>query len=129
MAEQVGFVYGSKLAASMAVGEGQRSFRSALRAVADALTAHGFAAHAEARGQSLALVKEACPFFDAGGAAPGYLRRGQGHGKRHAGRPLRPRHGPGRVVVTSDGRRHLLHMPPRRGLNQPRQVCDKIGLC
>ncbi len=65
MAEQVGFAYGSKLAASMAVGEGQRSFRSALRAVADALTAQGFAAHAEARGQSLALVKEACPFFDA----------------------------------------------------------------
>jgi predicted ArsR family transcriptional regulator len=64
MAEQVGFAYGSKLAASMAVGEGQRSFRSALRAVADALTAHGFAAHAEARGQSLALVKEACPFLD-----------------------------------------------------------------
>jgi predicted ArsR family transcriptional regulator len=65
MAEQVGFAYGSKLAASMAVGEGQRSFRAALRAVADALTAHGFAAHAEARGESLALVKEACPFFDA----------------------------------------------------------------
>ena len=65
MAEQVGFTYGSKLAGSMAVGEGQRSFRSALRAVADALTAHGFAAHAEARGRSLTLVKEACPFFDA----------------------------------------------------------------
>jgi predicted ArsR family transcriptional regulator len=65
MAEQVGFAYGSKLAGSMAVGEGQRSFRSALRAVADALTAHGFAAHAEARGRSLTLVKEACPFFDA----------------------------------------------------------------
>lgn len=65
MAEQVGFAYGCKLAGSMAVGDGQRSFRSALRAVADALTAHGFAAHAEARGRSLALVKDACPFFDA----------------------------------------------------------------
>lgn len=65
MAEQVGFAYGVKLAGSMALGEGQRSFRSALRAVADALTAHGFAAHAETRGQSLALVKDACPFFDA----------------------------------------------------------------
>jgi predicted ArsR family transcriptional regulator len=64
MAEEVGFAYGVKLAGSMA-GEGQRSFRSALRAVADALTAQGFAAHAEARGHSLALVKEACPFFDA----------------------------------------------------------------
>ena len=65
MAERVGFAYGCKLATSMAVAEGQRSFRSALHAVADALTAHGFAAHAEARGRSVALVKEACPFFDA----------------------------------------------------------------
>lgn len=64
MAEQVGYAYGAKLAASMAIGEGQRSFRSALHAIADALTAQGFAAHAEARGRSLALVKEACPFFD-----------------------------------------------------------------
>jgi predicted ArsR family transcriptional regulator len=65
MAEQVGFAYGCKLAGTMAAGDGQRSFRSALRAVADALTAHGFAAHAEARGRSLAVVKQACPFFDA----------------------------------------------------------------
>jgi predicted ArsR family transcriptional regulator len=63
MAEQVGFAYGCKLAGAMAGGEGQRSFRTALRAIADALTAHGFAAHAEARGRSLALIKEACPFF------------------------------------------------------------------
>jgi predicted ArsR family transcriptional regulator len=49
----------------MGTGPGQRSFRAALHAVADALTAHGFAAHAEARGSSLALIKEACPFFDA----------------------------------------------------------------
>jgi predicted ArsR family transcriptional regulator len=65
MAEQVGFAYGGKLAGSMALGEGQRSLRSALRAVADALTAHGFAAHAEARDHSLALIKETCPFFEA----------------------------------------------------------------
>jgi predicted ArsR family transcriptional regulator len=65
MAERVGFAYGCKLATSMAAAEGQRSFRSALHAVADALTAHGFAAHAQARGRSVALVKEACPFFDA----------------------------------------------------------------
>jgi predicted ArsR family transcriptional regulator len=65
MAEQVGFAYGCKLASSMAGGDGQRSLRSALRAVADALTAHGFSAHAEERGRSLALVKDACPFFDA----------------------------------------------------------------
>ena len=65
MAEQVGFAYGCKLAGSMATGDGHRSFRSALGAIADALTAHGFSAHAEARGHSLTLVKEACPFFDA----------------------------------------------------------------
>lgn len=65
MAEQVGFAYGSKLAGQMAPGEGQRSFRSALRVIADALTAHGFAAHAEPRDHSLALIKEACPFFEA----------------------------------------------------------------
>jgi len=35
-----------------------------LHAIADALTAHGFEAHAEARGGSLALIKESCPFFD-----------------------------------------------------------------
>jgi predicted ArsR family transcriptional regulator len=64
MAERVGFAYGCKLAASMAAGDGQRSARAALQSIADALTAHGFAAHAEARGPSLALVNEACPFFD-----------------------------------------------------------------
>ena len=65
MAEAVGFTYGRKLASSMAPGEGQLSVRSALQAVADALTAHGFAARAEKRGTSLAIVKDNCPLFDA----------------------------------------------------------------
>jgi predicted ArsR family transcriptional regulator len=65
MAEEVGEDYGRRLAAQMSTGEGQRSFRTALHAVASALTAHGFAAHAEARGGALALVKDSCPFFDA----------------------------------------------------------------
>ncbi len=64
MAETVGEEYGRRLAAQMAPGEGHRSFRTALHAIADALTAHGFEAHAEARGGSLALIKDACPFFD-----------------------------------------------------------------
>ena len=42
------------LAAHMSPGEGQRSLRAALQAVADALTAHGFAAHTESRGRTLA---------------------------------------------------------------------------
>ena len=65
MAEEVGEEYGRRLAGQMSSGVGQRSFRTALHAVADALTAHGFAAHAEARGGALALVKDSCPFFDA----------------------------------------------------------------
>src|SRR4051794_6345894 len=65
MAEDVGVQYGRVLAASMAPGEGHRSFQAALHAVADALTAHGFAAHAEARGGSLAIISEHCPFGDA----------------------------------------------------------------
>jgi predicted ArsR family transcriptional regulator len=64
MAEAVGEDYGRRLAGQMSTGEGHRSFRVALHAIADALTAHGFEAHAEARGGSLALIKEACPFFD-----------------------------------------------------------------
>ena len=56
--------YGRTLAHHMSPVEGQRSFRSALHAVADALTAHGFAAHAEARGGSLAIIAEQCPFGD-----------------------------------------------------------------
>jgi predicted ArsR family transcriptional regulator len=64
MAEEVGEEYGRRLATHMSTGEGQRSVRASLHAVADALTAHGFAAHAEARAGSLALIKDSCPFFD-----------------------------------------------------------------
>ena len=64
MAEEVGEEYGRSLAAAMSPAEGQRSFRASLHAVADALTAHGFAAHAEARGGSLAIIAEHCPFGD-----------------------------------------------------------------
>jgi predicted ArsR family transcriptional regulator len=63
MAESVGVEYGLRLAAQMSTGDSQRSFRTALHAVAEALTAHGFDAHAEARSGGLALVKDTCPFF------------------------------------------------------------------
>jgi len=66
MAEEVGRDYGRLLAASMGdTTDQQRSFRSALHAVADALTAHGFAAHAEKRNNELRIVSEHCPFGDA----------------------------------------------------------------
>lgn len=63
LAEQVGEDYGRQLAASMAPGDHARSRRAAMQAVADAFTAHGFAAHAEARGNgTLAIINEQCPF-------------------------------------------------------------------
>ena len=49
----------------MAPGDAHRSFQAALHAVADALTAHGFAAHAESRPGSLAIIAEQCPFGEA----------------------------------------------------------------
>jgi predicted ArsR family transcriptional regulator len=68
LAEEVGVEYGRAMARSVASagsGAGARSFRAALHVVADALTAHGFAAHAEKRGNELRIVSEHCPFGDA----------------------------------------------------------------
>jgi predicted ArsR family transcriptional regulator len=62
MAEQVGVEYGVAMAASVGSNDAPRSFRAALHAVAGALTAHGFAAHAEKRNGSLRIVSEHCPF-------------------------------------------------------------------
>jgi predicted ArsR family transcriptional regulator len=64
MAEAVGEEYGRAMAAGMAGEHGQRSFRNALHAVADALTAHGFAAHTEQRNDQLRIVNNHCPFGD-----------------------------------------------------------------
>ncbi len=50
LAEEVGLEFGKQMAAKMGdTTDSQRSFRSALHVVADALSAHGFAAHAERR--------------------------------------------------------------------------------
>jgi predicted ArsR family transcriptional regulator len=65
LAESVGEEYGRSMAERMSPGDVHRSFKSALAAVADALTAHGFAAHAEARGTSLAIISDQCPFGSA----------------------------------------------------------------
>ena len=67
MAEEVGLEYGRAMAKAMGdtgAEHGQRSFRAALHAVADALTAHGFAAHAEKQGDELRIVSQHCPFGD-----------------------------------------------------------------
>lgn len=79
MAEEVGIEFGRTMAASMggvdasaasvsvaSTQVAQKSFQAALHTVADALTAHGFAAHAERHGDGLRIVSDHCPF---GGAA------------------------------------------------------------
>jgi predicted ArsR family transcriptional regulator len=67
MAEQVGAEYGAAMAAGLTgsdLAAGQKSLRSALHAVADALTAHGFAAHTDQRNNQLRIVNNHCPFGD-----------------------------------------------------------------
>jgi predicted ArsR family transcriptional regulator len=70
MAAHVGEEYGRSLAARMTSTEGQRTIRAAMHVVADTLTAHGFAAHAEDRGETTAVVAEQCPFGDASNTNP-----------------------------------------------------------
>jgi predicted ArsR family transcriptional regulator len=65
LAEEVGLEFGKQMAAAMGDStDSQRSFRSALHVVADALSAHGFAAHAEREGDELRIVSGHCPFGD-----------------------------------------------------------------
>lgn len=67
LAEQVGRDYGNAMAASLTgvdANAGHRSLRSAIQAVADALTAHGFAAHADATASKVRIITSHCPFGD-----------------------------------------------------------------
>ena len=67
MAEAVGQEYGRAMAHGLTgddLAAGQRSLRSAIQAVADALTAHGFAAHADQRNNQLRIINHHCPFGD-----------------------------------------------------------------
>ncbi|HZJ26760.1 MAG TPA: helix-turn-helix domain-containing protein [Acidimicrobiia bacterium] len=65
LADEVGFEHGQALAEAMGETDGHRSARAAIGAVADALTAHGFAAHVEDKGRRLAIISECCPFGEA----------------------------------------------------------------
>lgn len=67
IAEEVGQEYGRAMATALTgsdLAAGQRSLRSAMQAVADALTAHGFAAHTEKRNNQLRIINNHCPFGD-----------------------------------------------------------------
>lgn len=61
LAEEVGRTYGREMAHSLGT-DPRRSARSALQAIAAALSSHGFGAHAEVDGDCLRLVTDHCPF-------------------------------------------------------------------
>lgn len=69
MALEVGQAYGARLAAEHPQ-ESHRSVRQAMSAVAESLTAHGFAARAEVRPGTAAVVAESCPFGEAAAHHP-----------------------------------------------------------
>ncbi len=62
VAYDVGAEYGRTLGLQMSPGDAPRSVRAAMQAVADALTAHGFAAHAAEASEPAAVVRGNCPF-------------------------------------------------------------------
>lgn len=76
MAEGVGEAYGKTLAEAMHPQLAHRSIKFAIRAIADALTAHGFAAHQMdngekgSKGDKFAIISENCPFGSAAAANP-----------------------------------------------------------
>jgi predicted ArsR family transcriptional regulator len=65
LAEGVGIEYGRALADAIEPGQANRSLQAAVATVADALTSHGFAAHAEGSANDLRIVSEHCPFGNA----------------------------------------------------------------
>ena len=67
IAEEVGQEYGRAMADGLTgdtMTTGRRSLRSAMQAVADALTAQGFAAHTDGRNGQLRIINDHCPFGD-----------------------------------------------------------------
>jgi predicted ArsR family transcriptional regulator len=62
MALEVGEQYGRELAESMTVPDSGHTARAAMVAVAEVMTSHGFAAHAEDGVDGSSVVSECCPF-------------------------------------------------------------------
>jgi len=73
LADDVGYRYGRALAERMGAADSQRSVRSAVAAIAEALTAHGFAARGEDRDGVSTIVSECCPFGAAASEYPHVL--------------------------------------------------------
>ena len=97
--------YGRAMAAGLtgdALAAGQRSLRSAMQAVADALTAHGFAAHMASAGDAPTSCGSSTTTARSarGHRAPGDLRRRPRHGARACSSAL---YGDGDDVDVADG--------------------------
>jgi predicted ArsR family transcriptional regulator len=65
MALEVGQGYGRSLAESFTPQDSTRSARAAMAAVADVMTAHGFAARTEEGDDGSSVVSDSCPFGNA----------------------------------------------------------------
>ncbi|MEI8051101.1 MAG: helix-turn-helix domain-containing protein [Actinomycetes bacterium] len=70
MAAAVGEEYGRKLAAKMGPSDAPRSVSSAMAAIAETLTAHGFAARTENTDETSSVVADSCPFGEAAAHHP-----------------------------------------------------------
>lgn len=70
MAAEVGESYGRALASKMGATDTTRTVQSAMAAIAETLTAHGFAARAETIGTTSSVVAESCPFGEAAAHHP-----------------------------------------------------------
>ena len=126
MAALVGEEYGRSLASRMTPTEGQRTVRAAMHVVAETLTAHGFAAHAEDRGETTAVVAEQCPFGDASSTNPVLcaVDRGMVKGSLAGLCGTASTGAPGDPFVAGTGRRHLHRLclsPGGSRLPRPRQ--------
>lgn len=69
-AERVGERFGKSLAAATGWERARRSFPQVVAAIAEALTANGFAARTESTGRSVTFVTQHCPFGQAALDAP-----------------------------------------------------------
>ena len=70
MANTVGRTYGLELASRMGPVEGPRTIQAAMAAIAESMTAHGFAARSELTGTGPAVVVDHCPFGEAAAHHP-----------------------------------------------------------
>jgi len=70
MAAEVGETYGRELGERLSPGETNRSVRTAMEVIAQTMTAHGFAAHAQPTGTATAVIADQCPFGEAAASHP-----------------------------------------------------------